>query len=280
MERAARLDYLVAEARRHDPDRYLCALLAPARAREAILALLLLDHELARVPDLVTQPIAGLIRYQWWRDAVAEAAAGRPREHPVVEALGAALASGSLDADGLTGLIDAREQELDTLAPEDVAALEAYLDRTAGAVQVLTLRCLGGGTEAQVAAARLVGRAFGLVRVVLAIHSGSARRLLPDETLRESGVDAASVGRARGTEGLARAVEQLTTRAEAAVAEARGLAGRPPRGLMAAFLPARLASAYGARIRRAGFDPFAPSSMERPPLVVLDLLRATLTRRF
>jgi phytoene synthase len=271
---------LVAEARRHDPDRYLCALLAPARAREPILALLLLDHELARVPDLVSQPIAGLIRYQWWRDAVAEAAEGSPRDHPVVEALGAALASGALGAGELTDLIDARERELDALAPEDLPALETYLDRTAGAVQALTLRSLGGGTGSQAAAARLAGRAFGMVRVVLAVHAGAARRFLPDETLREAGVEAASTTRARGTEALARAVERLVTRAEATVAEARDLAGRPPRTLMAAFLPARLAAAYAGRIRRAGFDPFAPAALERPPLAVLDLLRAALTRRF
>ena len=91
MEQAARLDYLLAETQRLDPDRYLCALFAPADRREPLLALAVLGRQLARVPHIVTQPMAGLIRYQWWRDAIDEAAAGRPREQPVVEGLAAGL---------------------------------------------------------------------------------------------------------------------------------------------------------------------------------------------
>ena len=78
MERAARVDYLLGRGAAGDPDRYLCALFAPEPRREPLLALVLLHRELARVPARVTNPMAGLIRYQWWRDAVAEAAAGRP----------------------------------------------------------------------------------------------------------------------------------------------------------------------------------------------------------
>ena len=36
--------FLAAEARRHDPDRYLCALLAPPDRRGAVLALVLINH--------------------------------------------------------------------------------------------------------------------------------------------------------------------------------------------------------------------------------------------
>ena len=82
--------YLAAELRKSDPDRYLCALLVPAERRAVVMAMVFLDHELARVPELVSQPMAGLIRYQWWREAIDEAAAGRPREQPVVEELAAA----------------------------------------------------------------------------------------------------------------------------------------------------------------------------------------------
>ena len=57
MQPEDRTAYLLREARSHDPDRYLCALLAPADRREALLALTLFNHELARIPDIVTQPV-------------------------------------------------------------------------------------------------------------------------------------------------------------------------------------------------------------------------------
>ena len=113
MEQAARLDYLLAETQRLDPDRYLCALFAPADRREPLLALSVLGRQLARVPHIVTQPMAGLIRYQWWRDAIDEAAAGRPREQPVVEGLAAGLRPGRLRVDALQALVDAYEAQLE-----------------------------------------------------------------------------------------------------------------------------------------------------------------------
>jgi hypothetical protein len=60
------------------------------------------------------------------------------------------------------------------------------------------------------------------------------------------------------------------------LAEARRLAPRPPRRLMAAFLPARLARAYARGLARPG----GGGGGERPPLAVLDLAAAHLARRF
>ena len=71
--------YLLAETKRRDPDRYLCALFAPADRRDSVLALVLFNDELARIPIVVTQPMTGLIRLQWWRDALDELAAGGGR---------------------------------------------------------------------------------------------------------------------------------------------------------------------------------------------------------
>ena len=69
-------------ARAHDPDRFLCALFAPAERREAIFALVALNHELARAREAATNPMAALIRLQWWRDVVEEARDGRPARRP------------------------------------------------------------------------------------------------------------------------------------------------------------------------------------------------------
>ena len=54
--------YLLAETKRRDPDRYLCALFAPADRRDSVLALVLFNDELARILKVVTQPMTGLIR--------------------------------------------------------------------------------------------------------------------------------------------------------------------------------------------------------------------------
>src|SRR3954452_23828685 len=98
--------------RAHDPDRFLCALFAQAARREAVFALLAYNHELARAREAARTPLLALMRLQWWRDVVADAAAGHPpRRHVVAAPLHAAITRGLLDPASLAALADAREAE-------------------------------------------------------------------------------------------------------------------------------------------------------------------------
>src|SRR5713101_6422739 len=91
------LSPLAALVRRHDRDRYQTALFAPADRREALFALYAFNYEIARVREIVTQPMLGEIRLQWWREAVAAAYAGAPpRQHEVVAPLAALIAEHAL----------------------------------------------------------------------------------------------------------------------------------------------------------------------------------------
>jgi phytoene/squalene synthetase len=63
--------------------------------------------ELRRIPAAVSEPPLGEIRLQWQREALDEAIAGRPRAHPVSEAL-AAAGLGPADRSAAERLIDGR----------------------------------------------------------------------------------------------------------------------------------------------------------------------------
>lgn len=256
-----RSSYLLAQARAHDPDRFLAGLFAPAERRETVLALVLLNHELARVPDLVSQPMAGLIRYQWWRDALGEiAVGGGPRRHPVVESLAASQAHGWLDLAALQSLIDARERRLEDLGVRDLEALEAYVRDTSGLLQAEIHRALGGPVGPAREAAREIGTGVGLVGLVRASAiEAERRRALPAELLH--------------------AVSSILELGASRIAAGRAAAGRPPRNELAAFLPGRLAAAESARLRRLGADPARASYVRRPATAVLGLLAAWLARR-
>jgi phytoene synthase len=131
-------------ARAHDPDRFLCALFAPAARRGAIFALIAFNHELARAREATTNPVAALIRLQWWRDAVEEAAAGKPaRRHEVATPLAAAIQAGLLDPAGLLAMADAREAEAEEDALATEPAFVAWLRGTAGRFGMVTRP--GGG---------------------------------------------------------------------------------------------------------------------------------------
>lgn len=276
MQPAERSSYLVDQARAHDPDRFLAALFAPAERREAVLALVLLNHELARVPELVTQPMAGLIRYQWWRDALEEIAVGaEPRRHPVVQSLAAAQARGWLDLAALQSLIDARERRLEDLVVRDLEALEAYVRDTGGLVQAEIHRALGGSAGPAREAAREIGTGAGLVGLVRAsANEAGHRKALPAELLAEAGIPPGDPAAA-----LASVIDAILDRGSAHIAAGRAGAGRPPRGHLAAFLPGRLAAAEAARIKRLGADPSRVAALRRPTTATLGLLAAWLARR-
>jgi NADH dehydrogenase [ubiquinone] 1 alpha subcomplex assembly factor 6 len=56
--------------RRHDRDRFLTTLFAPAAERQALLALYAFNHEVAKTREVVSEPMLGRIRLQWWRDSL------------------------------------------------------------------------------------------------------------------------------------------------------------------------------------------------------------------
>jgi phytoene synthase len=277
-----RSTYLAAEARKHDPDRYLCALFAPAERRDAVLGLILFHHELARVPDIVSQPMAGYIRYQWWRDAVDELCQGKPpRQHPVIAELALALRRQWVSGDALQALIDARELALEQVGGDDLDALERYVASTSGALQALVYTALGGLQPIEAEGAADVGTAYGLTGIVRAVaqEARRTRPVLPPALLAEAGVTPREDDTAGMSEGLDRAVAGILARADGALARGRQRAGRPARALMAAFLPAALAGAYARRIRRLGGDPVRAAEVTRPASAPLELLARSLLRQ-
>src|SRR5258708_17201716 len=78
--------------RRHDHDRFQTGLFAPTRKRNALFALYAFNYEIARVREIVTQPMLGQIRLQWWREIVDAVYAGAPpRQHEIPAPLAAVI---------------------------------------------------------------------------------------------------------------------------------------------------------------------------------------------
>lgn len=134
-------------ARAADYDRYLAALFAPVERREALFALIAFNHEVARIPEAVSEPMLGRIRIQWWREVVAAAHAGEPtRRHEVALPLAAAIRAGGLERAAFDALLDAREGDLEPKVPPGLSGLERYAAATGGGLAALMLQasCAGG----------------------------------------------------------------------------------------------------------------------------------------
>lgn len=252
--------YCAGQARRHDPDRYAAALFAPPARRESLFALIAFNHEVAKTAEVVSEPLLGEIRLQWWSEALDELYAGRPRRHEVVEALAPAVGQGLLPRAAFERLLEARRADLAPEPPPNLDSLERYCDDSSAALLELELAALGESGEGARQAARQLGIAWALLGLVRALpfHARQRRLYLPADHLEAAGVARADVLALRPSEGLAGVVMRLARRAEERLEAARPAAATLPKASRAPLLIGRLARAYLKRLAQAGYDPFDP----------------------
>jgi len=70
-----------------DSDRYLLSLFSPQPKQRELWALYAFNLELAKIRELVSEPMLGEIRLQWWLEVLDEISEGTVREQPVIQEL-------------------------------------------------------------------------------------------------------------------------------------------------------------------------------------------------
>jgi phytoene synthase len=276
------LSYCGQEVRRNDIDRFLTCLFAPADRREDLFALYAFHLEIAKTADVVTEPLLGRIRLQWWREGIAAAGEGRPPRHGVLDPLAAAMARHGLTPVRFEALIEAREADLEGEGPDTLEALIAYTEATAVPLMHLALAILGvHGDQAQ-AAGRHVAIAWALTGLLrgVAVDLRRHRLRLPSQLVAEHGVDPGRLfdsGRVAGLEPVVRVVADEAVRHLSA---ARVLRRGVPRSGHAALMLATLADTSLAVLRREGYDVAAPRFLMPHPFRHLHLARHALLGRY
>lgn len=175
--------YCEEEVRVHDYPRWLCAALAPQGARDALHALHAFHLEMRRIPALVNEPVAGLIRLQWWRDELARIAEGKIPDHPVLRGLAPGLRDGRIACGGLLSLIDATDAVMmpAETAP-DIDTMVETARASSGLLAVIGVELLGVRTEPASGAASNIGTAFAIAEHLSANESSrQAARPSQDE---------------------------------------------------------------------------------------------------
>lgn len=140
-----------------DPDRYRAALLAQDDMREDLCVLYAFHMELAKIPELISEPMLGAIRYQWWRDCVDEIYTGKPvRRHEISTPLGVLLRRADVPRFWIDRLIDGRERDIDPRPFETLAEAKAYCAQTSGQLMQIAAKLTGSDIDAE------YGTAWGL----------------------------------------------------------------------------------------------------------------------
>lgn len=275
-----------AALQRDDPDRWMAALFAPAPARARLVTLYAFYHEIARVPDAVTEPVIGEMRLSWAREAVRDLYASPPkvRRHDTYEALAElVLGPGAPQAGELDQLIDARAADLGQGPFPTRQDRRDYVDRTAGALMAAAARLAAPDTvlddaarDALSAAGRLWGLT-GLFRAFAPLCAAGRPPLAADEAAG-AGLTESDWLSGRKPDAARAALSGLIAEADACAQALSGLSKSLPPEVFPAVGYASLARGYLKRVRRIA-DPFR--EQVDPPLIArqLRLTWASLTGR-
>ncbi len=199
--------------RRADPDRFMAAMAAPVPARPVLFALYALNVEVARVPWATSEGMIAQIRLQWWRDALAEIAAGGPvRKHEVITPLARILSP--KQAGDLDEMIAVRHWDIYKDPFDDPAHFERYIDQTSGSLMWQAAQCLGQASEGVV---RDYAYAAGLANWLRAVAQLRARGRAPLLDGTGKGI------RALADDGLLRLTRARAARAQVSRAAAPAL---------------------------------------------------------
>jgi 15-cis-phytoene synthase len=245
--------------RREDRDRWLASLFAPPELRRHIHALYAFSLEIARVHEIVSEPLLGEIRFQWWRDALEGAHAGEAKANPVAAALLDTIARFDLPKAPLLELIVARGHDLYGDPMQSVEALESYANATCSNLFRLAALILDGAEAAASGDAALhAGMAYGITGLIRALpwHCARGQVFVPAEILQAQGANRDDFAAGRASPGVFAALADLRAVARAHLdifyATLPGLSdkSRP------AFLPICLCEPYLRLTEKPGYEPF------------------------
>jgi phytoene synthase len=244
-----------------DRDRFLATLFAPREERGALFALYAFNVEIARVREVVRDPVAGEIRLQWWSDVLAGDGRGEIEAHPVASALRASVARYGLLPERLQTTISARRFDLYDEPMATLADLEAYADGASSSLIALAAQILNGGGAPDIdALSHHAGRAQAIAGLLKAFpfHAARGQLFAPLELLERHGAAREDVRIGRATPQLRSALADLCDNARRHLRQAQDMARTVPPDVMPALLPVVLAGATLARMERRDYDPFVP----------------------
>ena len=261
-------EHCVALVREADHDRYLATLFAPAEHRNALYALYAFNVEIARVRDLVRQPLPGEIRLQWWREALEGKRDSEAAANPVAAVLREVLQRYNIAPLRLIGLIDAHAFDLYDEPMATLDDLDAYARASQGALLRTAADILAPTAAAAEVLIGYAGIAYTLTGVLSLLGRHAARRQLfvPLEVLERHKLAPADVFARETGAPLQAALAELRRHARHQLTAARAeLASAPPE-ILPALLPVATVKGTLAAMERRTYQPFQfepPSRLRR-----------------
>lgn len=241
MSQDGAVNALMAEVKRHDPDRYIATLYAPDESRAALWAVFAFAAELARLPSSISEAVMGEIRLEWWRIALDEAERGIDTGHPVAQALAPTIGANPIINPWLGNMIDGRARDISRQPLSNTNGLEAYFGETRSLPIRIAIHLLAPDCDERIAAdcAGLAGVTLGLTGMLAKFPEtvANAAHLLPTDLTSRHGIQMPNVQDESQHLALGEINAELLALAEARYQQAKTASENLPNAAFSALLP-------------------------------------------
>ncbi|WP_430250090.1 phytoene/squalene synthase family protein [Neorhizobium sp. DAR64860/K0K1] len=285
-DRSTNGELCLATLRDTDRDRYLACLLSPEDKRPALAALYAFNAEIARVRDMVREPLPGEIRLQWWRDFLEGGSQadglGDTGGNPIAAGLQDAIETYRLPRQTLVAMTEARIFDLYDDPFTDRNALEGYAGETASALIQLASLILSpedAARSAPSAGHAGVAQAIAGFILLLPIHRRRNQLYLPLDLLAATGLDRDSFLAGSDKPRISAAIQAFAGLGLEHLDKARRAGPLPP-ALVPAFVPVALVEPVLKRASRRGADALDGDMQSPQWRRQLQMLKAAVLKRF
>ncbi len=245
--------------RSSDRLRYTATLYAPAEKRSALLVLYAFNIEIARIRDLVSEPMAGEVRLQWWRDALATKDLAGNDGHKLVGALRRVISQNDLPFAAFDNMLEARRLDLYSDPLPMRSDLEGYCGDTGGALIQLSNLILDAKSSASAGEATgHAGCALAIAGLLslLPISRDKGQCFIPVDILQASGATPEDIAAPKPGDAVRRALAAMIALGREHVSAFESRVRSLPSSLRPSYLPAATAAAWLNAVERAGDDAF------------------------
>ncbi|XP_061304056.1 NADH dehydrogenase (ubiquinone) complex I, assembly factor 6 isoform X2 [Pezoporus occidentalis] len=226
-----------------------------------------------QIKDSITQKTTGLMRMQFWRDAVEGIYCDNPPHQPIATELWRAVKRHNLTKMWFMKIIDEREKNLDDRAYRNIQELEKYAENTQSALLYLTLEMLGVRDVHADHAASHIGKAQGIVTCLRATpyHCTRQKVFLPMDVCMLHGVSQEDFLRGKQEKNVRDVIYDIASQAHIHLEHARSFSKKVPVKAYPAFFCTVALDDYLCNVRKVDFNIFHPSLQRKSALLPLHL---------
>ena len=284
MKISSDIEFCTVELRKYDYYRYLCCLLAPEKFRSKLLTIYAFNNEIAKIKDIITEPMAGHIRLQWWRETIDDIYNGAQKDHKneIVSSLYELISKTKIPKKMFDDLIDAREDDIDFSTPQDLNDIKQYAINTSSNLFYLIFSALNINGQQDHEAAYRAGISYAITGIMRSIKHRAYRKqiMLPKDLMDQNKLTSREVVDGKNIEKTFSVVKAMCDMAQMNLQHVKALSGEISKEAKIALLPTATVSIFTNRIKKNNYDLFNHDIEDGRLQLQLKLLRSRITGRF